>query len=132
MEDYELFSLDLGSGTDDLIGQKLEDVLYNCLDFCLLRKKKAHFYLTGADAVHHPALLEILELLQAQEATFSILSEPEQSEFEAARAKRLPVNTVEISTSGEACQNGVLLGSLLEDRLADLWEIEQCKGGSSQ
>lgn len=132
MEDFENFALNLGGGTDYLAEQKLEDVLYNCLDFCLLRKKKAHFYLTGADAMHHPALWDILELLRAQEATFSILSEPEQSEFEAVRARRPSENTVEISASGEAYQNGLLLGSLLDDRLADLWEIKHCKGGSSQ
>lgn len=129
MEDYECFALDLGGKSARMSGQKLEDVLYNCLDFCQLRKKKAHFYLAGADAIHHPELWDILALLRAQEATFSILSEPEQSEFEAERAKRSPAqtDTVQIHANGEADLHGAHLGNLLDDRLADLWDLYHCK-----
>ena len=27
--------------------ERLEDTIYNCLDFCLLNRKRAHFFLTG-------------------------------------------------------------------------------------
>ncbi|MBR1457056.1 MAG: hypothetical protein IJ594_07860 [Oscillospiraceae bacterium] len=125
------FELDLGSGTERLAGQQLEDILYNCLDFCLLYRKQAHFFLTGPDAAGHPELWRVLEILREEGATFSLLSEPERSEYETLRSKELQ-DRIRISAEGEAsCELGAL-GNVLCDRLGDLWEIKQMEARSHE
>ena len=117
------FELDMGDGERRPTGQALEDLIYNCLDFCLLNRKKAHFFLTGRDAERHPALWELLETLREEGASFSILSEPEQSEFERSRARSGEINpeAICIRKDGDAYRGELFLGSAKEDRLADLW-----------
>ena len=128
----ELFSceLDMGSGTKRPTGQQLEDLLYNCLDFCLLYRKQAHFYLTGPDAAGHPELWRVLEILREEGATFSLLSEPERGEYESLRSKTSR-DKIRIKADGEAiCELGAL-GNVLFDRLGDLWEVKRIQGGKS-
>ena len=128
----ELFTLelDLGSGTERLTGQQLEDMLYNCLDFCLLYRKQAHFFLAGADAAGHPELWRVLEILREEGATFSLLSEPERGEYEALRSRDL-TDKIRIGADGEAtCKLGAL-GNVLYDRLGDLWEVKRMQGGKT-
>ena len=117
------FELDLGDGESRPTGQALEDLIYNCLDFCLLNRKQAHFFLTGKDAERHPALWELLETLREEGASFSILSEPEQSEFQEHRSRTYGTNheAISIRANGDAYRGGLFLGSAWEDRLADLW-----------
>lgn len=123
-EELFTFELDLGSGTERPAGQQLEDILYNCLDFCLLYRKQAHFFLAGADAAGHPELWRVLEILREEGATFSLLSEPERGEYEAFRSRELR-DKFRIGADGEAsCELGAL-GNVLFDRLGDLWEIKQ-------
>lgn len=129
----ELFTLelDMGSGTERLTGQQLEDMLYNCLDFCLLYRKQAHFFLAGADAAGHPELWRVLEILREEGATFSLLSEPERGEYEALRSGDLK-DKIRIKADGEAsCELGSL-GNVLSDRLGDLWEIKQMEARSHE
>ena len=128
----ELFTLelDLGSGTERLTGQQLEDMLYNCLDFCLLYRKQAHFFLAGADAAGHPELWRVLEILREEGATFSLLSEPERGEYESLRSGDLR-DKIRIKADGEAtCELGSL-GNVLSDRLGDLWEVKRMQGGKT-
>ena len=129
----ELFTLelDMGSGTERLTGQQLEDMLYNCLDLCLLYRKQAHFFLAGADAAGHPELWRVLEILREEGATFSLLSEPERGEYEALRSGDLK-DKIRIKADGEAsCELGSL-GNVLSDRLGDLWEIKQMEARSHE
>ena len=80
-EELFTFELDIGSYTERPTGQQLEDMLYNCLDFCILYRKQAHFFLTGPDAAGHPELWRVLEILREEGATFSLLDESEKSEY---------------------------------------------------
>ena len=43
------FELDVGFGEGRLTGQALEDLIFNCLAFCLLNRTRAHFFLTGGE-----------------------------------------------------------------------------------
>ncbi|MBR1567254.1 MAG: hypothetical protein IJ649_10910 [Oscillospiraceae bacterium] len=125
------FELDLGSGMERPTGQQLEDILYNCLDFCLLYRKQAHFYLAGPDAAGHPELWRMLEILREEGATFSLLTEPERGEYEALRGRDL-TDKIRIGADGDAtCELGSL-GNVLSDRLGDLWEIKQMEARSHE
>lgn len=124
------FELDLGAEACRPGGQQLEDVLYNCLDFCLLYRKAPHFFLTGSDAEHHPELWRVLQILREEGATFSLLSEPERCEYESFRSKDLR-DKIRIGADGEAtCELGTL-GNVLYDRLGDLWEVKRVQGGKT-
>ena len=130
-EERFTFELDLGSGMERQTGQQLEDILYNCLDFCLLYRKQAHFFLTGPDAAGHPELWRVLEILREEGATFSLLTEPERGEYEALRDRDL-TDKIRIGADGEAtCELGAL-GNVLNDRLGDLWEIKQMEARSHE
>ena len=121
------FELELGVGEARPAGQQLEDTLYNCLDFCLLYRKQAHFFLAGPDAAGHPELWRVLEILREEGATFSLLTEPERGEYDALRSKSLR-DRIRIKADGEAsCELGVL-GNVLYDRLGDLWEVKRLQG----
>lgn len=123
-EELFTFELDMDADTKCPTGQQLEDILYNCLDFCLLYRKRAHFFLAGTDASGHPELWRVLEILREEGATFSLLTEPERGEYEALRSGDLK-DKIRIGVDGEAtCERGVL-GNALFDRLGDLWEIKQ-------
>ena len=129
-EELFTFELDLGSGTERPAGQQLEDVLYNCLDFCLLCRKQAHFFLAGPDAAGHPELWRVLEILREEGASFSLLCEPERGEYESLRSKTLR-DKIRIKADGEAtCELGAL-GNVLSDRLGDLWEVKRMQGGKT-
>lgn len=132
-EDLFTFELDMGAGTDRMTYQQLEDVVYNCLDFCLLYRKRPHFFLSGRDAAYHPALWELLDILRQEGATFSILSGPEQTAYEQhspAHNANLK-DKIEIRLDGEAYGERGLLGNILEDRLADLWAIKRMEAGEA-
>ena len=129
-KDLFTFELELGSGTERPTGPQLEDMLYNCLDFCLLYRKQAHFFLAGPDAAGHPELWRVLEILREEGATFSLLSEPERGEYEALRSGDLK-DKIRIRAEGEAsCELGAL-GNVLSDRLGDLWEVKRMQGGKT-
>ena len=129
-KDLFTFELELGSGTERPTGQQLEDMLYNCLDFCLLYQKQAHFYLTGPDVAWHPELWRVLEILREEGATFSLLTEPERGEYESLRSGDLR-DKIRIKVDGEAsCELGAL-GNVLYDRLGDLWEVKHMQGGKT-
>ena len=124
------FELELEYGADRPTGQQLEDMLYNCLDFCLLYRKQAHFFLTGQDAGTNPDLWHVLEILREEGATFSLLSEPERGEYESLRSGDLR-DKIRIKADGEAtCELGSL-GNVLFDRLGDLWEVKRMQGGKT-
>ena len=130
-EELFTFELDVGSGMERQTGQQLEDILYNCLDFCFLYRKQAHFFLAGPDAAGHPELWRVLEILREDGATFSLLSEPERGEYETLRGRDL-TDKIRIGADGEAtCELGAL-GNVLNDRLGDLWEIKQMEARSHE
>ncbi len=129
-KDLFTFELDLGSGTECPAGQQLEDMLYNCLDFCLLYRKQAHFYLAGPDAAGHPELWRVLEILREEGASFSLLSGPERSEYESLRSGDLR-DKIRIKADGEATSELGSLGNVLSDRLGDLWEVKRMQGGKT-
>ena len=128
-EELFTFELDLGRGAERPTGQQLEDMLYNCLDFCLLYRKQAHFFLAGPDAAGHPSLWHVLEVLREENVSFSLLSEPERNEYETLRSWDLK-DRIRIRADGEAsCEQGAL-GNVLYDRLGDLWEVKRMQGGA--
>ena len=114
------FELDMGEGENRLAGQQLEDEVFNCLDFSMLYHLQPHFFLTGMDAIHHPELWTVLDILREEGVTFSILSEPEQSAYKSKEQTRNEENTVEINCCGEVRHAGTVLGNVLNDRLADM------------
>ena len=116
----------MGTGESAMPAERLEDTIYNCLDFCLLNGKTPHFYLGGPDPIRHPALWTVLELLREEDVSFSLLSEPEKTEFEQ---KRYPVSEekrIEIACDGMTRQGNTIIGNIFEDRLADLWVVSGC------
>ena len=120
------FELDMGIGEGYMTEERLEDTVYNCLDFCLLYEKTPHFYLGGDDPIRHPALWPVLDLLREEGASFSLLSEPEKTEFEQNRHPLSEKNKVEITCDGLARQGDTIIGNVFEDRLADLWVVSGC------
>ena len=120
------FELDMGIGEGYMTEERLEDTVYNCLDFCLLYEKTPHFYLGGDDPIRHPALWPVLDLLREEDASFSLLSEPEKTEFEQNRHPLSEKNKVEITCDGLARQGDTIIGNVFEDRLADLWVVSGC------
>ena len=120
------FELDMGIGEGCMTEKRLEDTVYNCLDFCLLYEKTPHFYLGGDDPIRHPALWPVLDLLREEGASFSLLSEPEKTEFEQNRHPLSEKNKVEITCDGLARQGDTIIGNVFEDRLADLWVVSGC------
>ena len=123
MNDLFTFELDMGSGEGCMTEERVEDTIYNCLDFCLLYEKTPHFYLCGDDPIHHPALWPVLEVLREEGASFSLLSEPEKTEYERNRHPLSEENKVEISSDGLTRQGDTIIGNIFEDRLADLWVV---------
>ena len=121
-----IFELDLGAGEGCMTEEGLEDTVYNCLDFCLLYGKTPHFYLGGAAPLRHPSIWTVLELLREEGASFSLLSEPEKTEFEQNRHPLSEENKVEIACDGLARQGDTIIGNIFEDRLADLWVVSGC------
>jgi len=128
IETEELFSfeLDMGSGESAMPAERLEDTIYNCLDFCLLNGRTPHFYLGGEDPIRHPALWPVLELLREEDVSFSLLSEPEKTEFEQKRRPVSEGNRMEIACDGMTRQGNTIIGNIFEDRLADLWVVSGC------
>ena len=121
------FELDMGFGIERPTVQQLEEILANCLDFCLLYQKRAHFFLAGQDAAGHPDLWSVLKILREAGVSFTLLSEPERGEYESLRSNDLK-DRIKIGTDGEAlCETGVL-GNVLFDRLGDLWEVRRMQG----
>ena len=120
------FELDMGAGECCMTEERLEATIYNCLDFCLLYEKTAHFYLCGADPIRHPAIWLVLELLREEGASFSLLSEPEKTEFEQNRHPLSEENRIEIACDGLVRQGDTIIGNIFEDRLADLWVVSGC------
>ena len=99
-------------------GEHWEDMLYNCLDFCVLNRLRPHVYLSVAEEAQTVALWELLEVLRQEAVSFSLLTEPERSQYEAAYPDTA---FVRIASDGTACCGKTRLGNLVEDRLADLW-----------
>ena len=123
MDDLFTFELNIGADEGCMTEERLEDTIYNCLDFCLLYRKTPHFYLCGDDPICHPALWSVLELLREEGASFSLLSEPEKTEFEQNRHPLSEENKVEIACDGLTRQGDTIIGNIFEDRLADLWVV---------
>ena len=126
MEELFTFELDMGAGKQALPQERLQDTIYNCLDFCLLYGKTPHFYLCGDDPIRHPAVWSVLELLRDEDATFSLLSEPEKTEFEQKRQSLPEESIVKIACDGLARRGDKIIGNIYEDRLADLWVVSGC------
>ncbi|MBQ9662617.1 MAG: hypothetical protein IJV40_05640 [Oscillospiraceae bacterium] len=84
--------------------------------------------MTGLDAAGHPELWRMLEILREENATFSLLTEPERDEYDALRSGELR-DKIRIRADGEAtCELGSL-GNVLSDRVGDLWEVKKMQGG---
>ena len=125
-EELFTFELDMGTGESVMPAERLEDTIYNCLDFCLLNGRTPHFYLGGEDPIRHPALWPVLELLRKEDVSFSLLSEPEKTEFEQNHHPVSEEDRIEIACDGMTSQGNTIIGNIFEDRLADLWVVSGC------
>jgi radical SAM/SPASM domain protein of ACGX system len=56
--------------------KQMEDVFYNCLDFCRVYNRLPYFYLTGGDPILHPDFWRLLELFHEHQVPFTILGNP--------------------------------------------------------
>lgn len=56
--------------------EEMENVFYNCLDFCEMYDRKPYFYITGGDPILHPDFWRLLELLHKSRIEFTILGNP--------------------------------------------------------
>lgn len=126
MDELFTFELDIGSGESCMTEERMQDTIYNCLDFCLLHGKTPHFFLCGDDPIRHPAIWAVLELLREEDVSFSLLSEPEKTAFEQHRYPLSEENRVEIACDGLTRQGAAMIGNIFEDRLADLWVVSGC------
>ena len=122
MDTQSLFTFEIELGS--MPTEQLEDVIYNCLDFCLLYGKTAHFFLLG----DHPALWRMLEIFREEQVTFSLLTEPEQSTF---HEKPNDGARMVICGDGTVKRGEIMIGNAFTDRLADLWAVFQCEGVES-
>ena len=116
----------MGTGESAMPAERLEDTIYNCLDFCLLNGRTPHFYLGGEDLIRHPALWPVLELLREEGVSFSLMSEPEKTEFKQNRRPVSEEDRIEIACDGMTRQGNTIIGNIFEDRLADLWVVSGC------
>ncbi len=105
---------------------QLETVVFNCLDFCWLNGKTAHFFLRGDDPARQPELWYVLDLLREEAVSFTLLSEPEKAAFVQNCPISDPVNRFEIGKDGSVFWSGNPLGSIFGNRLADLWAVSGC------
>ena len=96
--------------------RQIEDIVYNCLDFCELNELTPHFCVLSD--VDTSALWPMLELLHEEDAGFSLLTEPERSADAAACSESAAIR---IDRGGNAYYQEINIGNILEDRLADLW-----------
>ncbi len=103
------FAVELSA--EEIKQSQIEDIVYNCLDFCQLNDLTPHFcILSDADT---STLWPTLELLHEEDADFSLLTEPERSLGASA--------DIRIDRGGNAYYRKKAIGNVLEDRLADLW-----------
>ncbi len=56
--------------------KEMEDVFYNCLDFCEVYHRTPYFYLTGGDPILHPDFWRLLRLFHSHDIKFTILGNP--------------------------------------------------------
>ena len=120
------FALEVGTDKNRMAASQMEDVFFNCLDFCELNRKTAHFFLRGDDPARYPELWHTLELFREEAVSFTLLSEPEKTVFELGCPKTNPENQFDIQQDGSVFWRGRLLGNIFEDRLADLWAVSGC------
>lgn len=125
-EEVFIFEMDLETGEEKMTEEQLEDTVFNCLDFCLLNGKTAHFFLRVGNPAHNPELWRVLELLHGEDVSFTLLSEPEKTAFDRNCTDCCDENKLIIRSNGLACWEGLMLGSVLEDRLADMWIVSGC------
>lgn len=108
------FAVELTAG--QMEPDRIEDIIYNCLDFCELNDLTPHFcVLSDAEP---SALWQALELLHKEDLGFSLLTEPERSRGSEAC---FGLADIRIDRGGNAYYREKSIGNLLEDRLADLW-----------
>ena len=55
---------------------EMQEVFYNCLDFCKVYARLPYFYITGGDPILHPDFWRLLALLKEHGAPFAILGNP--------------------------------------------------------
>lgn len=71
-----IYSEDTGKKPDAMSWEQMQDTFYNCLDFCEVYKRKAHFYITGGDPILHPEFWRLLGLMKERDIPFTIMGNP--------------------------------------------------------
>lgn len=71
-----IFSEDRCRKTDSMNWEQLQDVFYNCLDFCEVYHRLPYFYITGGDPLLHPDFWRLTSLLKGYGIPFAVLGNP--------------------------------------------------------
>lgn len=80
-----IYSEDTGKKPDAMSWEQMQDTFYNCLDFCEVYKRKAHFYITGGDPILHPDFWRLLGLMKERDIPFTIMGNPFHLDDEVCR-----------------------------------------------
>lgn len=80
-----IFSENSCKAIDSMNWEQMEDVFYNCLDFCAVYDRLPYFYITGGDPILHPDFWRLLALLKEHSIPFTILGNPFHLDDDACR-----------------------------------------------
>lgn len=81
--------------------QQMRAVLDNCLEFCRRFNRAPYFYITGGDPLLHPHFWDLMALLKAQNAPFTILGNPFHLTDEvASKLKSFGCDSYQMSLDG--------------------------------
>ena len=61
---------------DSMSWHQMEDVFWNCLDFCEVNGRRPYFFITGGDPILHPDFWRLLELASEHSVPFTIMGNP--------------------------------------------------------
>ena len=86
---------------DSMTWEQMEDVFWNCLDFCEVHGRRPYFFLTGGDPILHPEFWRLLELASGHSVPFTIMGNPFHLDDEScARMRELGCRTYQLSLDG--------------------------------
>ncbi len=96
-----IFSEDNCKHLESMTWEQMENVFYNCIDFCEMYDRQQYFYITGGDPILHPDFWKLLELIHCHNINFTILGNPFHLNDEVcARLKALGCEKYQLSIDG--------------------------------
>ena len=83
-----IFSEDNRKKLNVMTWAQMQEIFYNCMDFCEVYDRLPYFYITGGDPILHPDFWNLLALLKEHEIPFTILGNPFHLTDEVCRRLR--------------------------------------------